>query len=71
MNQRYSERYKRNLGGNAMGIMDGMKSKGYDMNDDMDRMRMLTDKMNDGSITDAERDELTKMQSRPSTDAGM
>ena len=43
-----------------MGMMDGTMSKGDDMA--ADRIKMLTQKMNDGTITDAERDELMKMQ---------
>jgi hypothetical protein len=43
-----------------MGLMDGTMSSGNDMA--ADRMQMLMQKMNDGTITDSERDELAKMQ---------
>ena len=52
-----------------MGIIDNMKSKLDDNGDTMDRMRMLTDKLNDGSITDSERTELMRMQNHPSSDS--
>ena len=52
-----------------MGIMDNMKSKIDDNGDMQDRMEMLTSKMNDGSITDAEREELMRMQNHPSSDS--
>jgi hypothetical protein len=52
-----------------MGLADGTMAKG---SDDMnaDRMRMLNEKMNDGTITDAEREELAKMQGK-TTDSDM
>lgn len=43
-----------------MGIMDGTTAK--DDNDTSERVRMLTQKMSDGTITDAERDELAGYQ---------
>lgn len=51
-----------------MGIMDGTMAK--DDNQDMERMQMLTNKMSDGTITDAERDELAMIQNRGLPDSG-
>jgi hypothetical protein len=52
-----------------MGLMDGTMSKGSDdMSMDADREKMLMQKMNDGTITEAERDELMQYQKR-STDS--
>jgi hypothetical protein len=50
-----------------MGMMDGTMAKGDDMA--ADRKQLLMQKMNDGTITDAEREELAKMQSK--TDSNM
>jgi len=47
-----------------MGLMDGTMAKGDDMT--ADRKQMLMQKMNDGTITDAEREELAKMQGNTS-----
>jgi hypothetical protein len=50
-----------------MGLMDGTMAKGSDdMDMDNDRKRMLMQKMNDGTISDAEREELMGYQNKDS-----
>lgn len=55
-----------------MGMMDDMKGKMSGMTDDMqERYNMLMNKEQDGSITDAERDELMSIRQRMQTDSRM
>jgi len=54
-----------------MGLMDGTMAKGSDMDMNADRMRMLEQKNADGTITDAEREELAMMQKNKGQDKKM
>jgi hypothetical protein len=49
--------------------MDGTMANGNDSSDDMERIEMLRSKMMDGTITDAERDELRTMKQRMTLDS--
>jgi len=54
-----------------MGIMDGTMAKSDDNADDMERIEMLKSKKKDGSISDAERDELFNLEKRTTLDSDM